>query len=423
MKRLFVLVCFLSIWITGCTLPLPGAVTEDADPGRQVQEVAESLAEAAEDIAEGSILEEDSAAQGGGADSTPPGPASAAPSETWTAEALSAYAYAYTQLSESERELYRVILDGLLACASDVPVELVDEDAFDTVFQCVMDDHPEIFYVDGYTFIKYTKGDTLTGNAFSGSYVYDQTEIAARQERIEEKTKEILDGLPAGGGEYEKVKYVYEYLVTHTEYVQGSEDNQNICSVFLNGETVCQGYAKAAQYLFREMEIDSVFVSGQVNGSEDHVWNLVKIDGDWYHVDITWGDASYVSAAEAAGFDGKLPEINYEYLCIPDSQILRTHSIRSVVPIPACDSMEANYYVREGAYFTEADMEKAAALFARAYENGTEYVTLKCADQAVYTEMERCLIAEQQVFRYLHTSDGTVAYTTNEKELHMSFWL
>ena len=68
-------------------------------------------------------------------------------------------------------------------------------------------------------------------------------------------------------------------------------------------------------------------------------------------------------------------------------------------------------------------MEKAAALFARAYENGTEYVTLKCADQAVYTEMERCLIAEQQVFRYLHTSDGTVAYTTNEKELHMSFWL
>ena len=336
---------------------------------------------------------------------------------------MSAYAYAYTQLSESERELYRVILDGLLACASDVPVELVDEDAFDTVFQCVMDDHPEIFYVDGYTFIKYTKGDTLTGNAFSGSYVYDQTEIAARKERIEEKTKEILDGLPAGGGEYEKVKYVYEYLVTHTEYVQGSEDNQNICSVFLNGETVCQGYAKAAQYLFREMEIDSVFVSGQVNGSEDHVWNLVKIDGDWYHVDITWGDASYVSAAEAAGFDGKLPEINYEYLCIPDSQILRTHSIRSVVPIPACDSMEANYYVREGAYFTEADMEKAAALFARAYENGTEYVTLKCADQAVYTEMERCLIAEQQVFRYLHTSDGTVAYTTNEKELHMSFWL
>lgn len=418
MKRLLALVCFLSIWITGCSVSFPETGAERTGLGEQAQEVAESLAEAAEEIAEGDMLEEESAARESETDSVPAEPA-AAPA----AEDLSADAYAYTQLSEKEQELYRTILDGLLACASDVPVELVEEGAFDKVFQCVMDDHPEIFYVDGYTFIKYTKGDTLTGNAFSGSYVYDQAEIAERKERIAEKTEEILSGLPAGGGEYEKVKYIYEYLVTHTEYVQGSEDNQNICSVFLNGETVCQGYAKAAQYLFREMGIASIFVSGRVNESEDHVWNLVEVDGDWYHVDITWGDASYVSTAETAGFDGRLPEINYEYLCIPDSQLLRTHSIRSVVPIPACNSMEANYYVREGAYFVEADMEKAAALFARAYENGTEYVTLKCADQAVYAEMERCLIAEQQVFRFLHTSDGTVAYTTNEKELHMSFWL
>lgn len=425
MKRLLALGCFISLLICGCSLSLPDEETQE-----RAAEVMESLTEAAEKISEGDILgtaEEEyaqafDAGEADGASDTG-GEADAAAGEGIGMEELPENGYDYSQLSREEQELYAEILAGLQESAADVPVSCGDESVFDKVFQCVMNDHPEIFYVDGYTFIKYTKGDTVTGHAFSGSYMYDREEIAERERKIEEKAEEILAGMPADGGEYEKVKYVYEYLITNTEYVQGAEDNQNICSVFLHGKSVCQGYAKAAQYLFLRMGIASIFVTGKVESGEDHAWNIVRIDGAYYHVDTTWGDASYVMSGPDDGYEGKIPQINYEYLCVPDDQLFVTHSVSDTIPVPACISMAANYYVREGAYFTQADMEKAAALFEKAYEDGTAYVTLKCADAEVYEEMEQHLIERQEVFRFLHTSDGTVAYTTNEGQLALSFWL
>ena len=330
--------------------------------------------------------------------------------------------YYYTQLSEREQRLYGTILRALEETAADVPVD-AEEEMFKKVFQCVLNDHPEIFYVDGYTFIYYKEGNRITGKAFSGSYIYSKKEIAEKAAQIEEKVRAILTGIPAGSSEYEKVRYVYEYLVRHTEYVLESEDNQNICSVFLNGSSVCQGYAKAAQYLLEELGMDAILVSGTVDGGEEHAWNLVKIDGVYYHMDITWGDASYVSGGSIEGYEGKIPQINYEYLCVPDEEVEKTHRIVGDVPVPVCDSMAANYYVMEGAYFTEVDLEKAEALFERAYEKQNEYVTMKCADEAVYQEMEKRLIRNQEVFRYLHAEDGVVAYTLNEQQRALSFWL
>ncbi len=430
MKRLLALLGLCSLLLCGCSVSLPGG----ADVPGQAGEMMDSLAEAAEEIAEGSALEDKTEEEAGDEpaaadtvrmDDTVMQEAAGAEGDGAedTAAELSEYAYYYTCLTEQEQELYGIILEALRSCASDVPIAVSSEEVFDKVFQSVMNDHPEIFYVDGYTFIRYTRGEQLTGNAFSGSYIYDREEIGKRYEQIREQAEKILDQIPSGMDDYEKVKYIYEYLVANTEYVRGAEDNQNICSVFLRGESVCQGYAKAAQYLFRESGIYSIFVSGKVESGEDHVWNLVRIGGAYYHVDITWGDASYVSGEEAGGFDGKLPEINYEYLCVPDGQLFRTHTIDSIVPIPACGSMEANYYVREGAYFTEPDMDKVSALFEKAYQDQNTYVTIKCADLAVYEEMEKRLVQQQQVFRFLQTSDGTVAYTTNEEQLHLSFWL
>ena len=161
-------------------------------------------------------------------------------------------------------------------------------------------------------------------------------------------------------------------MIANTEYVMESEDNQNICSVFLNEKSVCQGYAKAAQYLLKRLGMTAILISGTVGDGQDHAWNIVQIDGVYYHVDVTWGDASYVSGGESKKENGIIPRINYEYLCVPDKQLLRTHRIIYEVELPECNSMEANYYVMEGAYFEEPDLEKAEVLF-ESYENGYAY--------------------------------------------------
>ena len=52
---------------------------------------------------------------------------------------------------------------------------------------------------------------------------------------------------------------------------------------------VCQGYALLALKMLRELGIETLYVVGEVN-TGPHAWNLVKVDGEWYHLDTTWND-------------------------------------------------------------------------------------------------------------------------------------
>lgn len=332
--------------------------------------------------------------------------------------------YAYQQLSEEEQTVYIEILWSLLQFQNNVTLSSKDQEEIARIFQCVLNDHPEIFYVDGYTYTQYTLGDMLKKITFTGSYKMDRNEIATRQAQIDDYVEKCLAGLAADADEYETVKYIYEYLINHTEYDASAEDNQNICSVFLDGRSVCQGYAKATQYLLKQAGIPSTLVLGNVSGGEGHAWNLVQIDGEWYYVDTTWGDASYQSADAKEEYPKKaMPTINYDYLCVTTSQLCTTHTIDNVVALPECTSMDANYYVREGLYFTTLDEEQLKRIFQSGYEKGSAYVTLKCDSAALYKQMQEMLITQQNIFYYLDCPDGVVSYTDSEEQCSMSFWL
>ena len=332
--------------------------------------------------------------------------------------------YAYQQLTESEQTVYIEILWSLLEYQENVTLSTLDQEEISRIFQCVLNDHPEIFYVEGYTYTKYTLGELLKKITFTGTYRMGREEIAERQVRIDDYVERCLAGVPEGADEYGIVKYIYEYLIEHTEYDADSEDNQNICSVFLDGRSVCQGYAKATQYLLEQAGIRATLVLGNVSSGEGHAWNLIQIDGEWYYVDTTWGDASYQAKGSTASYpEEKMPHINYDYLCVTTDQLIKTHVIDNVVDLPICTSVDANYYVREGLYFTEVDKEKLAQVFTSAYERGSSYVTLKCADSAIYKDMIYHLIEEQGIFKYLSAQEGTVSYAENEEQQSLSFWL
>ena len=332
--------------------------------------------------------------------------------------------YAYSKLSEGKKQLYLEIRDALVQFEENVKLSSYDKDEISHVFQCVLNDHPEIFYVDGYTYTEYTLGDILKKITFTGTYRFSREEIAEKQKQIDSYVNQCLLDMPENPDDYTKVKYIYEYLIHHTEYDALAEDNQNICSVFIEGRSVCQGYAKATQYLLNEAGIFATLVLGRVIGGEGHAWNLVQIDGSYYYVDTTWGDASYQAVGGASGYPvEKIPTINYDYLCVSTEQMNLTHTLDNVVDLPVCDSMRDNYYVREGLYFTEWNEEQIERIFREEYEKGSAYVTLKCADYEVYKQMQDALIMNQGIFQYLDCPDGVVSYSDDEKQYSMSFWL
>lgn len=331
--------------------------------------------------------------------------------------------YAFGKLSEDEQEVYLEILEALIHFKENVKLSSCDKELISRVFQCVLNDHPEIFYVDGYSYTEYTLGSILKKITFTGSYRFSPEEVKEKQRQIDDYVNQCLAGMPEDADEYEKVKYVYEYLIHHTDYDAAAKDSQNICSVFLERKSVCQGYAKATQYLLNRAGVFATLVLGEVVGGEGHAWNLVRIDGAYYYVDTTWGDASYQAVGGGDYPIEKIPTINYDYLCVTTEQMEQTHTQDNVVEMPECTSMDANFYVREGVYFTEFDEKKIEKIFTDSYERGDTYVTLKCEGADIYRKMQETLIGEQGVFRYLDCPDKAVSYVENEKQYSLSFWL
>ena len=93
-------------------------------------------------------------------------------------------------------------------------------------------------------------------------------------------------------------------MLTYCNYNTNSAYNQNIDSVFVRRNSVCTGYAKAAQYLFKLLGIESCLVFGRLNNDNEggrHCCNIVNIEGRYYHLDICLGDLSLEDVLKKAG--------------------------------------------------------------------------------------------------------------------------
>ena len=332
-----------------------------------------------------------------------------------------ANSFYYNRLSEEDKPVYREILRGLLNLEM-AELDPTAEDSVDRVFKCVIYDHPEIFYVFGYNCSKEYLGKELQRIYISGTMNMEPSEVQERKQLIEGQVQDILNGMQDMQDSYEITRYFYRYIINSTEYDKHSVDNQNICSVFLNHRSVCSGYAKAFQYLMQRKGIQTGLIQGTVKGGNSHAWNMVLLDGEYYYVDVTWGDSSYNNEGQTNG-GGTIPGVLYDYLCVTTEELCKTHQIDPIVPIPVCVAEKNNYYRRERCYFTSIDEAALQQVFTKGYDSREATVTIKCANDSVYDGMVQYLIDEQKIFHYLQNANGTVSYAGN-KDLHsITFWL
>ncbi len=139
--------------------------------------------------------------------------------------------------------------------------------------------------------------------------------------------------------------YVYKWLLDYCNYNPNSAFNQGIDSVFVRRNSVCTGYAKAAQYLFDLLGIESSLAFGRLNNDKEegrHCWNIVKIDDKYYHLDICLGDPYLFESI--IGTEGKTiirhegygRHFYYKYFCVSTDVIRQSRSIEDLEVLPDC---------------------------------------------------------------------------------------
>lgn len=329
----------------------------------------------------------------------------------------------YSFLTKSQQTIYAEILYLLQNRIDNVSVSSVNAEEIDIAYSCVLADHPELFYVEGYTSRVRKENDEISEILISGIYCINEEKSELYQRRIEAEVEIFLMGIEEKWSDYEKVKYTYEYLIQNNEYDETAQYSQNICSIFLNHESVCTGYAKATQYLLNKLGIPCTFLTGFGTNGIKHAWNMVTINGNNYYLDTTWGDSSYILTGNSMYVpEDMVPSINYDYFCITTNELNKTHTIDNVIPMPLCTATDANYYLNEGLLYESLDVDKLKAMFDKSYENNDMYVTMKASNTGAYNELYDYLINDKNIFTYVRNGKN-VTYAVNETELTITVWL
>ena len=119
----------------------------------------------------------------------------------------------------------------------------------------------------------------------------------ARERAINQVTANVLRATK-DMSDQDKVAYAFDYLVQTITYTDSEKGNYSLYDTLVEGKAVCEGYARAFNYLMGRMGIRSEYKSGRIKTSggqgealgDGHAWNRVMIDGKWYYLDATWGD-------------------------------------------------------------------------------------------------------------------------------------
>ena len=326
----------------------------------------------------------------------------------------------FSQLTEEEQLVYRELYQGIIEHEEKIYVHSGNAEKVNEILASVMYDFGEIFWTDGSaTSTAYEESmwnDEYT--IIEPTYVYTIEERETKEQEIESVVAQVTNSIPAQSTEYEIIKYIYEYLINTVSYVENAPDSQNLHSALVGKETVCAGYAKANQYLLNRLGIYCTYVIGtaaQEGKYESHAWNIVRCDGEYYYVDITWADP--MESEEQAEIQA---EMLYDYLCCSEKQLAETHRPDEKYDYPKCASEDLNYYRKNQMYYEAVNREQLLNAMYASVDAKEESTVFKFSDNALYQEANRLVqqdlinLAAERLARNYNLTD--VMYYYEEQE-------
>lgn len=189
--------------------------------------------------------------------------------------------------------LEKLIVEGIKAWQTSIDVSelgLTRDDINNGAVRSIINSHPEFISLSGgYTY--WTSGSSITKIAFT--YL---TNAKEEQQELDAALQEVKSKIDTSGMSDEEIVLAYhEYLTSTVSYAYEDYFNGTIAAnhgydmygALVKHSCVCQGYAETMFYLLREAGLSCAIASSE---NINHAWNIVKIRGNWYHIDATWDD-------------------------------------------------------------------------------------------------------------------------------------
>lgn len=225
----------------------------------------------------------------------------------------------YDIINDTQKAIYRQIYANADAMQKNfAPVADITANDLKNAFTAVVNDHPELFWVD--TAYKYRYAPL--GQVADITLVFNITanDIDASRDKFEAAAKRIKDETYGYYTDYEKEREAHDALLSSVKYDANAPMNQSAYSALVYGRTVCAGYSRALQYVLQQLNIPCYYVTGYAG--QNHAWNIVKLEDDYYNVDSTWDDTNPVT---------------YDYFNCSDKEYAGNHVRRDLsVYLPAC---------------------------------------------------------------------------------------
>lgn len=237
-----------------------------------------------------------------------------------------AFEYHKGRLAFSQRQAYEDFLSAASSFRKDVPSSLPNAQLGVDAYNFLMLDHPELFSLSPEIRYLMTSGFPFLrqrGLSFQLSYLYSPNQAR----KIVESMEKAVDGLK-GDRPLEFIDSLLELLTLECDYAIDNLANQNAASALYFHKAQCSGFSAAFKYACDRKGIPCIIIEGELLSGRrgPHAWNLVKIDGAFYHIDSTC--IAYSNETK------KLPLFKPFYL-LSDGQMRQTHSWKAS-SYPAC---------------------------------------------------------------------------------------
>ena len=313
----------------------------------------------------------------------------------------SKYKNHFNALDDNQKKAYNNILSEILSATEAFPsaieVPYMTGDELTEVFEAVIYDNPEIICIGRDNKIL-TDGDLCY---FQPNYIMTPAEQKEINASVSKKCDEILSLIPQNATLYDKQLFIHDYIVNNCVYDTDVTDKSSTAySCIVEGLSACEGYSKAAKIFLEKSGIECYTISGKAKNFdgniEGHMWNIVNIDGEYYHLDITWDDPTAP--------DGK-QSLSHLFMNVSDEEISADHS--EYISDFKCTSNKANYFVKSGKLFSsfdDADYTRLKKLIAKC-EN--KHIEIKFANSKAYKSATDYLINNGKIYRLLRSVNKT----------------